>query len=106
MKLIYTNENSFLVSNIKNIVENKGINVFLKNEFAAAGGSGDLAPLETWVELWVVDDDDYDRAMAVIENFKAQESRDWTCSSCSEENAGSFEYCWNCQENCPTTGIE
>ena len=37
MKLIYTHENSFLVSNIKNIVENQGLSVFLKNEYAGLG---------------------------------------------------------------------
>lgn len=99
MQLIYTNENSFLVSHMKNIVENKGINVFLKNEFAA-GGSGELAPLDTWVELWVVDDADYDRAMAVIENARNSDvGQDWVCCSCGEENAGSFDYCWHCQKS-------
>lgn len=48
MKLIYTNENRFLVSNMKNIVENAGIEVTLKNEFAF-GGVGDLSPFECWL---------------------------------------------------------
>jgi hypothetical protein len=101
MKLIYTHENSFLVSNIKNIVENKGLSVFLKNEFAA-GGSGDLAPLETWVELWIANDSDYDQAMSIIDDFQKSDSKpDWLCNSCGEENSGSFEFCWNCQNTCP-----
>ncbi|PCJ93667.1 MAG: hypothetical protein COA46_01140 [Porticoccaceae bacterium] len=101
MKLIYTNENSFLVSNIKNIVENNGLTAVLKNEFSG-GGSGDLAPLDTWVELWVVNDADYDRAMGIIKNFQDSEVlSDWVCLSCGEENSGSFEFCWNCQKEPP-----
>jgi hypothetical protein len=102
MKLIYTNENSFIVNNIKNIIENKNIEVFLKNEFAS-GGSGDLSPLDTWVELWVVRDKDYDQAMAIINDFQnTGVSCDWTCLACGEENGEAFEYCWNCQSHCPT----
>jgi len=101
MKLIYTHENSFLVSNIKNIVENEGLAVVLKNEFAG-GGAGDLAPLDTWVELWVVNDADYDRAMMMINNFQSSGGKaDWLCPSCGEDNSGSFEFCWNCQSDCP-----
>jgi hypothetical protein len=82
------------------------LSVFLKNEFAA-GGSVDLAPLETWVELWVTNDSDYDQAMSIqamsiIENFqKSGDKADWLCQSCGEENSGSFKFCWNCQNTCP-----
>ena len=82
----------------KNIVENAGLSVFLKNEFAG-GGSGDLAPQDTWVELWVVNDADYGQAMSIIENFQTSDSKtDWLCQSCGEENSGSFEFCWNCEK--------
>ena len=98
MKLIYTHENSFLVSNIKNIVENAGLPVFLKNEFLG-GGSGDLAPLDTWVELWVANDSDYEQAVAIIDDFQnAEPKSDWPCPSCGEMNADSFEFCWNCNK--------
>jgi hypothetical protein len=72
--------------------------VFLKNEFAG-GGSGELAPLDTWVELWIVNDADYDQAMSIIGNFQASGTKaTWLCRSCGEENFGSFEFCWNCQK--------
>lgn len=99
MKLIYTNENCFLVGNIKNIVQRKGIHVVLKNEFLS-GGSGDLAPHDTWLELWVVNDADYDQAMSIIQDFNDPIDReDWICSSCGEKNSSSFEFCWNCQND-------
>ena len=100
MKLIYTHENGFLVSNIKNIIENSGLSVELKNEFLS-GGSGDLAPQDTWVELWVVNDADYDKAMNIINHFnRSTDKPDWICSSCGEKHSSSFEFCWHCQNDC------
>ncbi|MDE1463720.1 DUF2007 domain-containing protein [Spartinivicinus poritis] len=97
MKLIYTNENRFLVSNAKNLVENSGIAVTLKNEYAA-GGMGDLSPLDTWLELWVVDDSDYEKAVQVIESsLSSVDSEEWNCNNCNEKNDASFEFCWSCQ---------
>ncbi len=54
MKLVYTNENRFIVNNAKNIVEAAGITVTLKNEFSV-GGIGELSAFDAWLELWVVE---------------------------------------------------
>jgi hypothetical protein len=97
MKLIYTHENRLLVNNIQNILENAGIEVTLKNEYAG-GGSGDLSFLTTWLEVWILNDKDYDRAMDIIKTaFNNTTIEDWICNNCSEPNATSFELCWNCQ---------
>jgi len=97
MKLIYTHENRFLVHNIQNIVENARINTTLRNEYASSA-VGDLAPHETWLELWVVENDDYDLAMSAIASaFEAQRSGPWICPRCHEKNEATFEFCWQCQ---------
>ena len=97
MKLIYTHENRILVSNAQNILENAGIAVMLKNEFAG-GGSGDLSFLTTWLEVWVINDEDYDTAIDVIKtSLNNTNIQDWICEGCSETNAASFDLCWNCQ---------
>lgn len=96
MKLLYTNENRFLVSNVKNIIKNAGINFGLKNEYIG-GGAGDLSPFDTWLELWI-EDEDYERALELIEPIlNKQISADWICSKCKEKNAAAFDYCWNCE---------
>tara|TARA_R110001606_G_scaffold395664_1_gene568354 strand:+ start:36985 stop:37290 length:306 start_codon:yes stop_codon:yes gene_type:complete len=101
MKLLYTDENRYLVHNIQNLVENAGIAIMLKNEFAA-GAAGDLVPHETWLELWVMHDTDYDQAMRVIaSSFSEEDDAEWICSNCQEKNDASFEFCWNCQNNAP-----
>jgi len=96
VRKIYTNENLFLVGNAKNIVEESGIEVILKNEYAA-GGSGELSPLDTWPELWVIHDADYEKAMELLEGAsEGQDGSDWRCSHCQEMNGARFELCWKC----------
>jgi len=101
MKLLYTHENRFLVYNIQNIVENAHIPTTLKNEYASSA-AGELVPHETWLELWVVEDDDYDLAMVAIDNsFKDNSQSVWVCRQCYEKNAANFDVCWQCQTERP-----
>jgi len=82
-------------------VENSGINIMLKNEFAA-GAAGDLVPHETWLELWVMDDADYDRAIDAIDaSFSNENALEWVCGNCLEVNDASFEFCWKCLNGAP-----
>ena len=97
MKLIYTNENQFLVNNAKNIIDNNNIEVTLKNEFSS-GAAGVLAPLDTWVELWVIHDSDEEKAKGILSKaLKQHGGYDWFCSQCQEKNDASFDLCWQCQ---------
>ena len=66
MNMVNTNENCLLVGNENNILEAHEIDVILKNEFLQ-GGNGELSSLDTWPELWVLKDSDYDSATSVIE---------------------------------------
>jgi len=96
MKLLYTNENRLLVNNVLNLVENAGIAISLKNEFAG-GAAGLLVPHETWLEVWV-EEADYDRANIIIQSlFNTEQQQGWVCNQCSEYNDASFDYCWSCQ---------
>lgn len=97
MKKIYTSDNHFLVHNMKNLVEAEGIELFLKNEFAQ-GAVGETAVFEAWPELWVINDDDYDKALEVVDFAqRSAGSPGWVCPCCGESNDGSFELCWKCQ---------
>lgn len=98
MKLIYTHENRLLVNNIRNIVENAGIAVVLKNEFAG-GGMGELSPFDTWLELWVLEDADFEKAQKIVDTeTEPCGLQEWQCSQCFEMNSDSFEICWQCQQ--------
>jgi hypothetical protein len=98
MKKVYSHENRLIVFNLKNLLEEQGIECMIKNEFSG-GGVGDLAPLDTWPEVWINDDDLFDRAQALIKETlnNPSESDDWFCPDCGEKNAFSFQLCWNCQ---------
>ena len=100
MKLIYTNENHFLVSNARNLLEANSIDVQLKNEFIS-GAAGDLSPFDTWQELWV-EDNDVSKAKALLLSLtEPNAATEWSCPECGEANGASFEICWNCQKERP-----
>lgn len=97
MKLIYTHQNAILVQNAKNILVNEGIPVQLKNEFSA-GGMGELSAIDSWLELWILDANDQERATQALKCLDEPESQDdWQCANCGEKNYSSFNICWNCQ---------
>ena len=98
MKLIYTNENRFLVSNARNILENENIQSVLKNEFIS-GAAGDLSPFDTWQELWVEDKDISKAENLLLSLAENNSSTEWTCSACGEVNGAAFDICWNCQKD-------
>ena len=96
MLLVYTHENKIIVENVRSLLEQNGIDTSLRNEYAS-GGMGELAPTETWPELWV-NDWHFDKAKAILKNFARKELRPgWVCHNCGEENASTFDHCWNCQ---------
>ncbi|MBC48069.1 MAG: DUF2007 domain-containing protein [Thiotrichales bacterium] len=96
MKLIYTHENRIMALNVRNVLMNHGFDVSLNNEFASSA-SGGLAPVDTWPELWLLNNDDFDRAKKVIDTITNEAVlAKWQCKSCHEENDSSFDYCWQC----------
>jgi hypothetical protein len=97
MKLVYTHQNSILVENAKSLLTSENIEVNVRNEHLGAG-AGDLAPIDGWMELWVVTPRDYARAEALIACLNSTEVlEDWICQNCGEKNYPSFRLCWNCQ---------
>ncbi|MDV6315288.1 DUF2007 domain-containing protein [Idiomarina sp. HP20-50] len=96
MKLIYTHENKLLVENARNILQIEGIETVMKNEFSS-GAAGDLAPMDTWPELWLVDEAQLAKAKELMNTMEAQANEaDWRCNQCQEINGAAFEICWSC----------
>ncbi len=95
MRLLYTHSNALIVLNAKNIVASQHIKIFLNNQFSA-GAVGELPPIDNWLELWVVEDLHYDRALKLLDSFNQEDKKDWYCTHCQEVNGGAFEFCWNC----------
>jgi hypothetical protein len=101
MKLVYSHENQFIVGNIKNLIEAQDIKVFIKNEFAQ-GALGETAAFDCWPEVWVYNDEDYQRAIDIVTLIKVKQAEmDWVCNQCEEKNDPSFEVCWYCKSDVP-----
>ncbi len=97
MKLLYTNENRIIVMNMKNVLINNGCEVILNNEYASSA-SGGLAPFDTWPELWLLKDDDLEKAQKIIDSLLDDaNSITWRCDKCLETNDQAFDYCWKCE---------
>ncbi len=102
MKPVYTNANRTVVLNVQNILEQAGIKTLLRNEFAV-GGMGELSPFDAWLEVWVVNDADLNKAKELADSeISHPDAAQWICNSCQESNDPSFEYCWNCQRDAGT----
>lgn len=96
MELVYSNDQLLMVNHVRNLLESAYIKSELRNEFLGSG-AGDLAPLDTWPELWVAFDD-VEKAKAVISNMDNESALVWHCKGCDEENPAAFDICWQCEK--------
>lgn len=97
MEKAFTHENSLIVFNLKNVLEDNGIECSIKNEYSGSG-AGVLAPFDTWPEIWVENKTQLARAEKIIQQtMNDLSTRDeWVCPDCGERNDGHFYICWNC----------
>jgi ribosomal protein L40E len=98
MKCIYTHDNIIVLHSVKNLLALNNIESFVKNEHTIpAGARHGISNI--FHELWIVSDQDYEKASLIIETEVLNPSLldSWVCSKCNEENDGSFEVCWKCQ---------
>jgi hypothetical protein len=79
------------------MLEQNGIPCVTKGEHLR-GAVGDLPAFVTWVELWVLDDQDEQEALRLIEAFApSPEDRSLRlCPKCGAEIEGPFDACWRC----------
>ena len=96
MKMVYTHPNPVVVAQSRSAVELAGIECIVRNEYAG-GGIGELAPIDTWPELWVVSDSDFSKAKRLLEQLHSRTTVDeWTCGRCGATSPATFELCWQC----------
>ncbi|MGJ8679870.1 DUF2007 domain-containing protein [Paraglaciecola sp.] len=100
MEKVFDDLDRFKVFQIKQLLEEKGIDCFIKNEFAI-GAMGELSPLDAAPEVWIYDADWLPKANVFIKEFLAQpvDCSDWQCLQCNESNAANFEVCWKCESD-------
>jgi hypothetical protein len=86
-----------MVFQIKQLLDEKGIPCFVKNEFAI-GAMGELSPIDVLPEVWINDPQWLPKVQQFIEDFESQpiDQLAWICSKCNETNTANFELCWQC----------
>lgn len=89
-----------MVFQIKQLLDEKGIPCFVKNEFAI-GAMGELSPMDVLPEVWISDAEWLPKALQFVAEFQHQpaDSTPWICNKCHEKNGASFELCWQCGED-------
>lgn len=97
---LFTHENRLIVFNLKNLLQQQGIETQVRNEYSA-GAAGDLAPHEVWPELWLIDEQHETTARALVAELTTPTQKDWTCPQCGEQLSAAYDYCWQCQTQHP-----
>ena len=103
MRKVYATDNSAIIGHARQVLQNHAIPCVVRNDFLL-GGAGELPVNETWPEVWVIDDRDFDRARALVAAIvaAAHESEPaWRCGSCDEQMEGQFTDCWRCGASRP-----
>ncbi|MFN2385940.1 MAG: DUF2007 domain-containing protein [Thermoanaerobaculia bacterium] len=98
MRKVHSALDPLAVANLRNLLLQEGIETEVRTPFLAAA-SGDVPFTECWSQLWVVDDEDHDRAEELIRRAlapRAGAGRPWKCPDCRETVDSQFEACWRC----------
>ncbi len=98
MKKIFGCEDTIQCGFLKGVLENTGIPCLVRNEHLQ-GGTGEIPFVETWPELWVLEDEDAIPARRLVEDVLGAadaDARSWECAGCSESNEPQFSTCWKC----------
>ena len=98
MKLVYSHPNSMILGSMSSALNEEGIETEIRNDILG-GAAGEIAPGETWIELWVVNEAQAEAATQWIKEILEQPERDdRLCNRCQESNPATFDVCWQCGE--------
>jgi Putative prokaryotic signal transducing protein len=98
VKKVHSAPHPFELENLRNVLEVEGISSEVRTPFLGAA-RGDIPATECWSELWILDDGDLERALAVLRTaaFSGEPVRvPWRCTKCGEEIEAQFGACWQC----------
>ncbi len=98
MRKLYVSQSLVDVESRKELLDQAEIPCLIKNQRSAMLG-GEIPFVEVFPELWVFQDDDFEQAETLLQDWeKAQpmEATSWTCGSCGEVHQKEFTTCWKC----------
>jgi Putative prokaryotic signal transducing protein len=98
MKKVFVSQHLFEVEMRKEWLEQAGIPCLIKNQ-RSSGLAGEIPFTEVFPELWVIQDERYDRARRLLDDglVLSPSSQDgWICPGCEEHHESQFATCWKC----------
>ncbi len=95
MKKLLAAPNLWLATLWADQLESAGISANVQRAYAS-GIAGEIPVDQALPEVWVRDDSERDRALALLEDWQRLPHRVWACTQCQEIVEGPFEQCWNC----------
>lgn len=99
MKKLTSSESLITINHYRNLLAAEGIATQIRNEHLGSI-MGEMPFVETWPEIWVVNDLDFDRATQLIESVETESpAMPWKCRKCGEVNEGQFAACWKCSSS-------
>jgi hypothetical protein len=98
MRKVFSSNEVSETTLVRDALVHQGVEVTIQNEHS--GGSA-VPAFRPPAEVWVERDDDYEDARRIVIDTVAtlsskSDTKPWVCSTCEEENAQSFDMCWNC----------
>ncbi|MCP5150038.1 MAG: DUF2007 domain-containing protein [Ectothiorhodospiraceae bacterium] len=107
MRRVYGPDDFVVIGQLRAFLESSHVRCMVRNELLM-GAAGELPPTECLPELWVLDDDQLERARALVEAFLRPphdaEAVQWRCPRCGEVLEGQFTQCWSCGTERPPPG--
>jgi hypothetical protein len=98
MRKLYEAADRVEAQMLKDYLEQEGITTVMLGDYLS-GGAGEL-PANIFPALWLVKDEQYQRARRLIAEFSASTGggcgEAWRCSVCGESVDPGFDICWNC----------
>ena len=100
MKKLYVSQSLIDVESRKELLDQAEIHSTIKNQRSAMLG-GEVPFAEVFPELWVLQDEDFERAQSLLKDWEEAPPLDntaWTCVSCGEIHQKEFTTCWKCNK--------
>src|SRR5258708_40017100 len=96
VKRVFSSYNLAAAQHARNLREVEGIRAVVRNELLSSA-MGELPPAVCQIEVWVMREEDAERAELVLKNsFFPKNSRPWNCPSSGERFEGQFTQCCRC----------
>jgi hypothetical protein len=98
MRKLFTCKNTAEAGLLKGLLSASGIACEIRGEYLSMA-SGELPFAECYPELWLMGDEELERAREILNEWQSKEvgeQKNWTCQRCGEENEGQFSACWSC----------